>query len=107
MRFSRGLVSRVLWEGFINARSEGCILGWSNKVRTRSVEYELKFLIAVLNWAVGARLIASNPWSSEVRRSQGWPTPKELNPHRPSMEDESREGLIIQNDVDLVLFTLA
>ena len=50
---------------------------------------DLKFMLAVLNWASGHKLdghavLEANPWKSEVRRNQGWEMPKELSPHRPS-----------------------
>ena len=87
-------LDRIDWDRFVVARRTGQVSGWPNKVRDRQVEYDLKFLISALNWAVGARLIASNPWGTEIRRTQRWMMPKELTPHRPSMQDDIRDGLV-------------
>ena len=95
-RFSRtpDSLDRIDWDGFIAARRSGQIPGWERAVRDRSVAYDLKFMLAVLNWAVGARIIDANPWRPEIRTAQHWPMPREKNPRRPSMPDEVLEGLI-------------
>lgn len=87
-------LDRIDWDRFIRQRRAGEIPGWDRPVRDRQVGYDLGFLVAALNWAVGARVIASNPWSSEIRRVQRWEQPGEKNPRRPSMPDDVREGLI-------------
>ena len=87
-------LDRIDWDRFIAVRRAGQIPGWSTPVGDRTVALDLVFLLAVLNWAVGARAIAANPWGIETRRAQRWPMPKEKNPHRPSMTDEIRTGLI-------------
>ena len=87
-------LDRIDWDRFIAMRGAGHIPGLERTVGNRTVGYDLQFLIAVLNWAVSARLIESSPWSTEVRRYQRWGMPKELNPRRPSMTDELRDGLI-------------
>jgi len=89
------------WDGFINARREGKIPDWG-PVKDRQVEYDLKFLMAVLNWGVGAKprgsasayLPTGSPWSTEIRRSQRWGMPRTKTPHRPSMTPEIREALV-------------
>jgi len=89
------------WDGFIAARREGSIPGWG-PVESRQVEYDLKFLVAVLNWGVGAKpkgslspyLPTGSPWSTEIRRSQRWGMPKTKTPHRPSMSPEIRAALV-------------
>ncbi len=89
------------WDGFITARREGSIPGWG-PVKDRQVEYDLKFLVAVLNWGVGANprgsqspyLPAGSPWSTEIRKSQRWGMPKTKTPHRPSMTPEMRAALV-------------
>jgi len=97
---SRGLsrtpesLDRVDWDRFVSARKNGRIPGWSQPVRDRSVEYDLKFMLAVLNWAVGASVIGASPWRPEIRTTQHWSKPKEKNPKRPSMPDDLLEGLI-------------
>ena len=94
-------LDRMDWDGFIAARRGGSIPGW-DPVKDRQVEYDLKFLIAVLNWGTGARpqggatpyLPAGSPWSAEIRRSQRWVMPRTKTPHRPSMTSEIRAALI-------------
>ena len=87
-------LDRIDWDRFIATRRSGEIPGWRRSVGDRSVEYDLKFMLAVLNWAVGAKIIESSPWRPEIRVSQHWPSPKEQNPKRPSMPDDLLEGLI-------------
>jgi integrase len=92
-------LDRTDWDRFCTWRRAGVIPGWTRGVGNRQVEYDLKFMLAVLNWASGHKLdgravLEANPWKSEVRRNQGWEMPKELNPHRPSMTVDIREGLI-------------
>ncbi len=92
-------LDRTDWDRFCAWRREGMIPGWTRGVGDRQVEYDLKFMLAVLNWARGHKLdgravLETNPWKSKVRRNQGWEMPKELNPHRPSMPDDIHEGLI-------------
>ena len=81
-------LDRIDWDRFIATRRSGEIPGWRRSVGDRSVEYDLKFMLAVLNWAVGAKIIESSPWRPEIRVSQHWPSPKEQNPKRPSMPDD-------------------
>jgi hypothetical protein len=96
-----GTLDRKDWDGFIEARREGRIPGWG-PVGDRQVQYDLKFLIAVLNWGTGARprgsenpyLPTGNPWGTEIRRSQRWGMPQNKTPHRPSMTPETRAALI-------------
>jgi integrase len=96
-----GTLDRRDWDGFIAARRGGNIPGWG-PVKDRQVEYDLKFLIAVLNWGVGAKprgslspyLPTGSPWSTEIRRSQRWGMPRTKTPHRPSMTPESRAALV-------------
>ena len=92
-------LDRIDWDRFISQRTSGEIPGWPNRVKNQQVSYDLKFMIAVLNWATGQKsqgqsLLVTSPWRAEVRRSQKWTMPKELNPHRPGMTSEIREGLI-------------
>jgi len=92
-------LDRTDWDRFCTWRREGMIPGWTRGVGDRQVEYDLKFMLAVLNWASGHKLngrtvLETNPWKSEIRRNQGWEMPKEQNPHQPSMSDDLRAGLI-------------
>ena len=86
-------LDRIDWDRFIAMRRAGTIPGW-RQVRDSAVSYDLQFLVAVLNWARGTALARKNPWGTDIRRSQRWGMPKELNPRRPSMTDELRAGLI-------------
>ncbi len=81
------------WDGFVECRSLGTISGW-DEAGDRTVEYDLKFLIAVLTWGLGASLLKSHPWSQEIRKAQKWQMPREKNPKRPGMPDWIREGLV-------------
>lgn len=95
-------LDRVDWDGFIEARRSGTIPGWDHAVKNRQVQYDLKFLIAVLNWGAGAKpsggeepyLPNGNPWGTEIRQAQRWEMPQAKSPHRPSMTDELRNALI-------------
>lgn len=92
-------LDRVDWDRFISARRSGAIEGWG-AVKDRQVQYDLVYLIGVLNWGLGVKgpdgnhLLRSNPWGEEVRRAQRWEMPKERNPRRVGMTDEVRELLI-------------
>lgn len=96
-------LDRIDWDSFIAARRSGTIAGWK-PVKDRQVQYDLKFLIAVLNWGTGARpqgsdtvwLPMGNPWGSGIRRSQRWQMPRTKSPRRPSMTDEIRAEVIRQ-----------
>jgi integrase len=70
-------------------------------VRDRQIEYDLKFLVAVLAWAEGAdekepHHLPRNPWSRERRKSQKMIMARERNPKRPSMTQELHEALVDQ-----------
>ncbi len=94
-------LDRIDWDGFITARRGGSVPGWG-PVKDRMVQYDLKFLIAVLNWGTGANprgsdtpyLPNGSPWSNGIRRSQQWRMPRTKTPHRPSMSPEIRAALI-------------
>lgn len=91
-------LDRKDWEEFVTERRAGGIAGLG-PVRDRMVAYDLKFLISVLSWAVGANegdphFIGRNPWSRERRRAQGMTMPREKNPCRPTMTEEWHELLL-------------
>ncbi len=88
------------WDRFIRERRAGRIGPSGKPVSDRSVEYDLKFLIAVLNWAAKSRdeqgrlLLDSNPL-------RGLRTPKEKNPTRVVLaEEEYRALLKVSRKVD-------
>ena len=88
------------WSRFIMWRKDGLIPGFPRGVRNQMIRYDLQFMVAVLNWALGATrndevLLQANPWSGEVRKAQRWGAmPEEKSPHRPSMSDDLRAMLI-------------
>ena len=88
------------WDRFIRARRAGRVGPSGKPVSDRMVEYDLRFLIAVFNWASRSRdergrlLIESNPL-------RGLRTPMEKNPTRIVLtEDEYRALLGVSREVD-------
>jgi len=84
-------LSRREWDRFILGRRRGLIVPVGCKkgrpVRDRAVGYDLRFLLAVLNWATtvgdgeGSALLDRNPL-------KGLPIPSEKNPERRIVTDE-------------------
>jgi hypothetical protein len=65
-----------LWDKFVEARRNGTLPG-CGAVRNRVIEYDLKFLIAVLGWAEGAKEedrhhLVKNPGAGSDARLSGW-----------------------------------
>ena len=88
------------WDRFIRERRAGRIGPSGKPVSDRTVEYDLKFLIAVLNWAAksrdeqGSLLLDRNPL-------RGLRTPTEKNPTRVVLaEEEYRALLKVSRKVD-------
>lgn len=83
-------LNRRDWDGFIRWRRsrndprEG--RASSEPVRNRVIEYDLKFLHAVLNWAVACGFLDRNPL-------KGLPWPRETAPARPVLRQEAYEAL--------------
>jgi len=81
-------------------RKDGLVPGFPHEVRNQTIRYDLQFMVAVLNFALGATtndevLLQVNPWNGEVRKAQRWRAmPKEESPHRPSMSDDIRTMLV-------------
>ncbi|MXX35346.1 MAG: site-specific integrase [Gemmatimonadetes bacterium] len=81
------------WDRFIRARRAGRVGPSGRPVSDRTIEYDLKFLAAVLNWAVRSRdeegrlLLESNPL-------KGLKTPKQKNPARVLLTDAEYEALL-------------
>ena len=86
-------LSRRDWDRFIRARRAGRVGPSGKPVGNRTIEYNLKFLIAVLNWAAKSRdeegrlLLESNPL-------RGLRMPKEKNPARIVLTKEEYEALL-------------
>lgn len=92
------------WDAFIRARGSGRTgprgTGRSGGVRNRTIEQNLQFLRAVMNWALvafderGQPLLERNPF-------QGFPLPREKNPVRPTIsEDEYQRLLEVAPSID-------
>ena len=81
------------WDRFIRERRAGRIGPSGKPVSDRTVEYDLKFLIAVMNWAAKSRdergrlLLDRNPL-------RGLRTPREKNPTRVVLADEEYRALL-------------
>ena len=81
------------WDRFIRARRAGTIGPSGRPVSDRTIQYDLKFLIAVFNWAAkskdehGRPLLGSNPL-------KGLKTPTEKNPTRVVLAEEEYEALL-------------
>ena len=88
-----GTLSRRDWDRFIRARRSGKVGPSGQPVSDRMVEYDLKFLIAVLNWAArskdeqGRLFLDRNPL-------KGLRTPTEKNPTRVVLSDEEYQALL-------------
>lgn len=92
-------LDRTDWNGFIAARRAGKITGWTRQCRNNQIRDDLKFLVAVLNWASAAEESAPhflhlNPWRGERRRAQKMVMPKEKDPRRPGISDEQHDALM-------------
>ena len=88
------------WDRFIRARFAGKAGGSGQPVRARTIERDLKLLLAILNWAVRSRdeegrlLLESNPL-------RGLRPPKEKNPLRVTLTQGEYEALLrVAGDVD-------
>ena len=94
-----GTLDRQDWAGFIAARRDGTITGWERPCRNNQIALDLKFLLAVLNWASGAdeddpQFLARNPWRWERRRAQKMVMPKEKDPRRPGISEEQHRRVL-------------
>ena len=88
------------WDRFIRERRAGRIGPSGKPVSNRTIELDLKFLFAVLNWATKSRdeegrlLLDSNPL-------RGLKTPKEKNPTRVVLSEEEYQALLgVSRQVD-------
>ncbi len=81
------------WDRFIRERRTGRIGPSGKPVSNRTIELDLKFLLAVLNWATKSRdeegrlLLDSNPL-------RGLKTPKEKNPTRVVLSEEEYQAML-------------
>lgn len=103
-------LSRREWDRFIRERRSGQLRPASIKkvraVRDRVIAYDLRFLLAVLNWATlagtgrGGFLLDRNPL-------KGLPLPREESPRRPVLSAEAYAKLLEVADRVSPLFRLA
>ncbi len=81
------------WDRFIRYRRSGKVGPSGRPVSDRTIEYDLKFLLAVFNWAAKSRdengrlLLRSNPL-------RGLKVPKEKNPTRVLLTEAEYEALL-------------
>ena len=81
------------WDRFIRERRSGRV-GLSGKpVSNRTIECDLKFLLAVLNWAVKSKDEQGRPLL-EANPLRGLKTPKEKNPTRVVLAEEEYRALL-------------
>ena len=86
-------LSRRDWDRFIRERKLGKVGPSGTPVANRTIALDLKFLIAVFNWASRSRdeqgrlLLESNPL-------RGLKTPKEKNPNRVVLTEEEYQALL-------------
>ncbi len=86
-------LNRRDWDNFIRLRRGGSIGPSGRPVRDRQIEYDLKFLRAVFNWAMAARhngriLLGQNPFHGKAYR-----LPTEKNPSRRVMTEPQYQAL--------------
>ncbi len=91
-------LNRIDWDNFIDARRHGRVPGYA-PVGERQIAYDLKFMIAVLNWATaagenGQPYLGANPWSAERRRTLSLKMPRPVPKPQPTMTTEFHERLI-------------
>ena len=88
------------WDRFIRERRSGKVGPSGKPVSDRAIEYDLRFLLAVLNWAAKSRdeegrlLLESNPL-------RGLKLPKQKNPARVMLTEGEYEALLrVSLDMD-------
>ena len=81
------------WDRFIRERRAGRAGASGSPVSDRTIERDLKFLLAVLNWAVKSKDEQGRPLL-EANPLRGLKTPKEKNPTRVVLSDEEYRALL-------------
>ena len=81
------------WDRFIRERRSGRVGPSGKPVANRMIECDLKFLLAVLNWAVKSKDEQGRPLL-EANPLRGLKTPKEKNPTRVVLSDEEYRALL-------------
>lgn len=103
-------LSRREWDRFIRDRRSGALRPATREkkraARDRTIAYDLRFLLAVLNWATlsadgrGGTLLERNPL-------KGLPLPREESPRRPVLDAEHYQQLLAVAPAVHPLFQLA
>lgn len=97
-------LTRRDWDAFIRWRRrlgderQGRVRG--RPIGPRVIEYDLKYLHSVLNWATAAQLVDRNPL-------KGMPWPKEQSPNRPVLTDADYQSMLAVGRAVDQLFELA
>ena len=95
-----GTLSKRDWDRFIRDRRAGRAGRSGKPVADRTVQRDLKFLLAVLNWAAQSRDEAGG-WLLESNPLRGLKMPAEKNPARVILTDAEYEALLrVSREVD-------
>ena len=81
------------WDRFIRERRAGRIGPSGRPVSDRTVEYDLKFLVAVLNWAARSRDERGRPMLDR-NPLKGLKKPTEKNPNRVVLAEDEYRALL-------------
>ena len=90
-------LNRRDWDRFIQERRRGAIGTLGRAVGDRAIEYDLRFLMCVFNWATnagnqeGGSLLDRNPFS-------GFKLPREKSPNRVMLVQEDYEAMLAVAD---------
>ena len=95
-----GTLSKRDWDRFIRDRRSGRVGRSGKPVADRTVQRDLKFLLAVLNWAAQSRG-EGGEWLLESNPLRGLKMPAEKNPARVILTDAEYEALLrVSREVD-------
>lgn len=99
------------WEDFVRARLAGEVDARGRRVRKeedrrplgpRTVERDLRFLLAVLHWGTTWRDEATKTYLLRENPARGYPIPRERNPKRPVATQERYEAIRAVSDRVLI-----
>ncbi len=91
------MLNRRDWDAYVMQRRRGGDTrtgkAKGRPVRNRIIECDLKFLVAVLNWATNSR-DGSGRFLLERNPLKGMPWPRESSPHRPMVTDDDYRAML-------------